>query len=515
MRYHRSMVRLSRPQYVRESADFVSHFRARRRPLGGLARAGLGLALVGLGLVGCGDTVKIIECPTGTFPEGSQCIPYDTFVPDTAVDATVDTREDTAVDTWTPPDTTPDTGGDTASETDAAETVGGATGTACVKNADCAGGTCLDWTGGYCTTLDCGAGTCGANERCLAYQANQLCVRGCGSDADCRAPDQACKTLVDGGQTVKVCMGVDPGAGKTGAACGDATDCEGRATCLQSFPGGYCSALECDVLGCPNGASCVKVDGRPSCLLRCSGDGDCGGTAGAERRCGVLQGVSGGPVDVCISGVAGKALGATCRSDFECTSGTCQILGEGRCSQTRRPCFTASATTDCNGAEFCQVTADSRVGLCSQPCALGARACPGAAHCLTETADPRVAWCRPACTGGGDTSCNADAGLVCAFGIPVSDSGQGRYACTRKAAGGTLESCTGNATCGGGTCLLDGNNGYCAAVCGEDGHCAFGGACVFGASGDRCQRACFAQGDCPSGFTCEVPSGATRSVCVP
>lgn len=473
------------------------------------------LAVLGMVLAGCGDTVKIIECPPGTFPEGSACIPFDTVDPDTSGD-TAQPDTSTPVDTWTPPDTTIDTVDTTPPDTDGGETASGAaTGAACVKNADCAGGTCLDWTGGYCTKLDCDAEACDANERCLAFQANHLCVRGCESDADCRAPDQACKTIVEGAATAKVCMGVDPGAGKTGAACGDATDCEGRATCLQSFPGGYCSALECDVLGCPTGASCVKVDGRPSCLLRCGGDGDCGGTAGAERRCGVLQGVTGGPVDVCISGVAGKALGATCRSDFECTSGTCQILGEGRCSQTRRPCFVASAATDCNGAEFCQVTADSRVGLCSQPCALGGRACPGASHCLTETSDPRVAWCRPACTGGTDTSCNADAGLVCAFGIPVSDSGQGRYACTRKAAGGTLESCSGNATCGGGTCLLDGANGYCAGACGEDGHCAFGGACVFSGAGDRCQRACFAQSDCPTGFTCEVPSGAARSVCVP
>jgi len=472
-------------------------------------------------LFGCGDTVTIIECPPGTIPSGSQCLAPDpdSVTPDTGEPETIepDATPDTSMPTDTGDTGTPfDTGSDTSADTAAPDTAGPrATGSMCVKNADCVGGTCLDWTGGYCTQLDCDTGTaCGADEKCLAFAGNHLCVEACVSDADCRTPDQACKTIIDGAGTVRVCMGVDSGARATGAACGDATDCAGNATCLAAFPGGYCAALGCDVTACPAGASCVKVDGRASCLLRCSGDGDCGGEVGAERRCGVLQGTSGSPVDVCISGIEGKALGDSCRSDFECTTGSCQILGEGRCSQTGWPCFPASAATDCNGAEFCQVTPESRVGLCSQPCALGGRTCPGAAHCLVEGDDPREAWCRPTCSGPTDASCNSAAGLTCAFGIPVSDSGQGRYACTRSSAGNTLTTCTGDATCAGGACLLDGNAGYCAATCGDDSHCAFAGACVFGAT-DRCYRVCLSSQDCPSGYRCEATGGASRDVCVP
>jgi len=486
----------------------------------------LGVVLASV-LVGCGDTVTIIECPPGTIASGSKCLTPDpdtqvdtgsepeVLFPDTSGDSTpVDTSGPAdLIETATPADV-PDSSG--------AETEGPrATGSACVRNADCAGGTCLDWTGGYCTRLDCDAATCGSGETCLAFAGNHLCVEGCRSDADCRAPDQACKTVADGTGSAKVCMGVDSDAGGNGAACVDATDCAGSATCLAAFPGGYCASLGCDVSACPLGASCVKVDGRPSCLARCTVDGDCGGTVGAERRCGVLQGTSGSPVDVCISGVEGKALGDSCRSDFECTSGSCQILGEGRCSQTGWPCFPESTARDCNGAEFCQVTPESRVGLCSQPCALGGRTCPGAAHCLSEGDSPRDAWCRPACTGPGDTACNAGAGLTCAFGIPLSDSGQGRYACTRSSAGNTLTSCNGAATCPAGACLLNGNSGYCTATCGDDSHCAFAGACVFdapttsGGSADRCYRACLSSQDCPGGYRCEPMSGASRDVCVP
>ena len=459
----------------------------------------------------CGDEVTYIECPPGTTPVGSQCI---AVTPETVADTTepdtVDTAGPDTVDTAGPEETLGDGTVDTAPETTAPR----GTGAACTKNADCAGGTCLDWTGGYCTTLDCQGAGCGAGERCLAFAGNHLCVKDCAADGDCRAPDQACKRLPTDDGLVGACLGVDSGAKNTGGGCEDATDCAGSAACLNAFPGGYCAALGCDVTGCGAGAACVKVDGRPSCLLRCSGDDDCGSAPGAERRCGVLQSIDRAPVDVCISGVEGKALGQSCRSDFECTSGSCQVLGEGRCSQTGRPCFPESVGADCNGAEFCQVTPASRVGLCSQPCALGGRTCPGSSYCLAEGGAPRDAWCRPACAGPDDAGCNADAGLACVYGIPISDSGQGRYACTRTTPGSTLASCNGDATCPGASCLLDGASGYCSAGCGDDGHCAFGGACVFGDS-ERCYRACLSSQDCPSGYRCESPSGANRDVCVP
>ncbi len=475
--------------------------------------------VLSLVLVACGDSVTIIECPPGTTPVGSQCIDNEVNPADTEPPEAETSEQPEVYDPDAPfpdSDPVPETSVEIEATIDVQPEVEQprATGAACTKNADCAGGTCLDWSGGYCTRLDCDTNPCAVDETCLPFSGNHLCVAACESDADCRAPDQACKTVVDGAGTKRVCIGIDNEAGDTGDACGDATECKGDATCLSAFPGGYCAQLGCGPGTCPAGAACVRVDGRPSCLRTCRADGDCGSEPGAERRCGVLQSTSQSPVDVCISGIAGKALGDSCRSDFECTSGACQILGEGRCSQTGWPCFTASVAEDCNGAEFCQVTPESRVGLCSQPCALGGRVCPGASHCLAEGDDPRVAWCRPSCSGTGDVSCNADAGLVCAYGIPVSDSGQGRYACTRTSSGNTFTTCNGDAACGGGMCLLDGNSGYCSATCGDDSHCAFGGACVSGGS-ERCYRTCLSQQDCPSGYRCEGAVGASRDVCVP
>lgn len=472
------------------------------------------LVVLALAVTACGDKVTFIECPPGTRPEGSRCIPED--VPDTsgADSATVD--PDTSVTTTTTTDTaTADEDTATATGPDTTDVATPQpTGSACLKNADCAGGTCLDWTGGYCSTLGCSGDSCGAGQACITFQGNAICVATCDDAGDCRAPDQACKALVQGDALVEACVGVDEDAGAIGAGCVDATECQGPATCIASFPGGYCASLGCPANACPSGSACVTVDGQPSCLRTCDDDGDCDSAEGAERKCGVLQTTSGAPVEVCISGISGKDMGASCLSDFECGSGSCQILGEGRCSQTQRPCFQDRVDEDCNGAEFCLVNGQNRVGLCSQPCRAGGFGCPGASYCVAESDDPNDAWCRPACaTPGDDPACNTGAGLVCAFGIPLTDGAQGRYVCGRQRTG-VLTACNGDTTCGQNSCLLDGASGYCTEGCGDDGYCPFGGACVFGAS-DRCLRACFSGGDCPDGFACTLPSGATRSVCTP
>jgi hypothetical protein len=452
----------------------------------------------------CGDKVTYVECPLGTRPEGSLCVPLDA-----GPDASSPTQDTTppSDDSVTPPDTSaPD-----ASAPDTAQARG--TGATCARNADCLGGTCLDWTGGYCTQLDCDTSGCGQGEVCLPFSGNHICTRECAVDADCGSPDQACKRLPVGDALVAVCVGVDTDAGGTSSPCSDPTDCRGGAACLPSFPGGYCAVLGCPEARCALDSACVRVDGVPSCLLACSGDAQCGGSEGAERRCGTLQSIANEPVGVCISGVEGKGLGESCRSDFECSTGTCQVLGEGRCSQTGRPCSRPTAQVDCNTAEFCQVQADSRVGVCSQPCGVGALGCPGAAHCVAEGQDGDGAWCRPACTGPSDATCNGAVGLACTFGIPISDSGQGRYACALARPGTPRAACTGDANCGG-TCLLDGAAGYCTPGCGDDAYCPFGGSCVFGAP-DACLRVCFSSADCPAGFTCGSPPGAVRPVCIP
>ena len=97
------------------------------------------LTLAVAALAGCGDTVKIIECPPGTRPDGSRCVPNDapdtSPDPDTSTTTTTDTETTTttATDTATSP---LDTDLDSSSSADTAQPR--PTGADCLKNADCA-----------------------------------------------------------------------------------------------------------------------------------------------------------------------------------------------------------------------------------------------------------------------------------------------------------------------------------------------------------------------------------------
>ena len=193
-------------------------------------------ALTAILLAGaCGDSVTTIVCPIGTRPEGSACVPIDgadTGQPDTAaIDSAApsETGAPDVVDEATPSDgTSPD---------DGAEATPGPTGASCVKNADCAGGTCLNWTGGYCTALDCEADGCGAGATCVALAGNHICLADCASDADCSAASQRCKALpasaagAASGAIVHACVAVAADAAPIGAGCASPLDCAGGATC--------------------------------------------------------------------------------------------------------------------------------------------------------------------------------------------------------------------------------------------------------------------------------------------
>ncbi|MFT7582020.1 MAG: hypothetical protein ACI9MR_003701 [Myxococcota bacterium] len=466
------------------------------------------------GVAGCGDTVTFIDCPPGTVPEGSECIPIeDTGQPDSTVaDSTANDSQTAPTDTGvTPTDTGSDTGTDTGPTPQPV-------GSPCIRNADCTDGTCLDWTGGYCTKLGCGDSGCPTGSTCVALSAgNEICVADCNTSADCVEPAQACKQIdgrTDASGLVAACIGVDSDAGGTGDTCADPTDCVAEATCLSAFPGGYCGALGCTASSCPADARCVGLNDRPTCLRRCTDDAACDSMDGAERACGVLLAVNGNEAQVCISGLSGAAVGESCLSDFECESGTCEVIGEGRCSQTDTPCFTATVAEDCNGAEFCFIGADTRSGVCARPCALGGIACQGDTFCLAEGADPNRGTCRPRCGQGTTVQCASDLGFSCRYGLPISDSGQGRYVCSRSKPRSFGATCINGSQCASADCVV-GDPGYCSQTCGDDGYCPFPGSCVFDGANERCHLACFTSGDCPTGQICDQISGSARPVCVP
>ena len=488
---------------------------------GSTAARGLVCLAAMLGAVACGDTITILECPLGTQPVGDHCEAWgsvDAGGEDGGGDGLPDFRTDDDAAAAPAPDAAPpdagdaDEGPEVGASTDAATTRPsggeGGTGWPCAKNDDCAGGTCLDWPGGYCTTLDCDSAGCAPGELCLPLTGgNHLCLAACEGDTGC-GEHQACKVLPDDNAAwVAACHGVNGDAGSVGATCGtEDAACAGAGTCLQSMPGGYCAVPGCDAGSCPTGSACVKLGGTPTCLRACDVDAHCDGQPGAERRCSTLKAVAGEQVGVCISGASGAPIGDACLNDFECASGTCQVLGEGQCSQSQVPCFAATEAEDCGAAEFCLVTGRNQVGLCTQPCAVSTP-CPGATHCVGQPGAPE-GWCRPACAGpGADAECPPGNVFSCTFGLPLGDpTGQARYVCAIVPPGSVGDGCDHPEDCGGGTCEPDGTGGggTCVQDCSDDFYCAFPGICVPDGFPGTCRRACQSTVDCDedAGLSC-------------
>ncbi len=484
----------------------------------------LACAASALVLGACGDTITILECPLGTQPVGDHCEAWgsvDAGGEDAGGDGLPNFRTDD--DAFAEPTSDTSAGGADAGgegpDAEPADDAGGrqqpggegSTGSPCAKNDECAGGTCLDWPGGYCTTLDCDTAGCPDGELCVPFAGgNHLCLVPCATDAACGA-QQACKQLADGADgLVSACHGVDADAGDVGSACGtEDTACAGAATCLQSMPGGYCAVMGCEPGSCPTGSACVKFGGTPTCMRACDDDAHCDGEPGAERSCSTLKAVSGDQVGVCISGDSGADIGAPCLNDFECDSGTCQLLGEGMCSQSQTPCFAATEAEDCGAAEFCLVTGRNQVGLCTQPCAVSTP-CPGASHCVGQSGAAE-GWCRPACAGpGADAECPPGNVFSCTYGLPLGDpTGQARYVCAIVGEGAVGDTCEHPADCIEGTCEPDGSGagGTCVQDCSDDFYCPFPGICVPDGFPGTCRRACQSTVDCADALSC-MPFGA-------
>lgn len=482
-------------------------------------------ALLALLPAACGDKITFIECPLGTEPVGAECIPLgiDLIAPIRDTD-TASSTDSAALDLPTaelPP------GGDTATDPDGPKPdlpitgpdviqSGSPVGAACAKSSECQGAVCLDWPGGYCTAFDCTVSSCPSGSKCMPLAGgNSACLTTCESDADCRAGgQQACKTLESAdGSLRRVCHGVATDAKSVGNACLDAVGCAATMSCLPSLPGGYCAALGCTAASCAAGSKCYKFGGFSTCLKTCGADGDCGGVPGAERRCGVLKALDGSKTGACISGAEGLVIGAQCANDFECSSGACETLGAGRCTQNDLPCFLDNEKQVC-GAGFCFISGQNQVGACVQPCGLGTP-CPGLSLCAGAAGDGEGV-CRPSCAGlGAADDCRTDVGFACTYGWPLGNtSGQGHYLCHRPLAGGLGDACVPPGGCPEGQCLpLASGNGICGAPCGPDGYCPFPGSCVVDGQDLTCRKACFSVADCISGAACISAAGALGTVC--
>lgn len=486
--------------------------------------ASLGLCAGVLAGFGCGDRITIIECPAGTMPEGSECVPWVSDAEE-APDAGP-TDWPTVTDGSIAPDDgvsiSPDEVHDAADTLDALETEAsgpgplGATGSPCAKSDDCLGGVCLDWPGGYCTSLDCVQTPCGAGDLCVGLEAgNTACLRACEGTEDCSSGGaQGCKRLTPTGAVAPsgVCHGVLSDASGLGGGCAAHQGCVGAGVCSGLFPGGYCTVEGCDAASCPSEGACVDVSEASLCLLRCEGDGDCPPAMGHERICAEALDVAGAPVSVCASPGGEVPVGGGCTADTLCASGDCEILGEGRCSLSNLPCFTASEAEDCGGSEYCLVTSESALGVCTQTCAVGA-GCPGLSFCAGEPGGPEGS-CRAPCDGPGDDGgCPAEDGMSCTFGFPLGDSsGQGRYLCVPPQPGGLGSACAPDAPCAFGACSSS-DGGLCVSPCGADLYCPFPAVCVMGEGPAMCMRACMTGQDCPDAMSCDGTGIGLQAAC--
>jgi hypothetical protein len=164
----------------------------------------------------------------------------------------------------------------------------GETGTSCSRDADCIGDTCLvNYSGGYCTQLNCtGDGDCSGfgDGRCLRLADDSevtACFDGCSNDSECRR-GYACFNPDGAGG---VCLPEDdaspvrnPNGALDGEPCTVDINCRGG-TCLreaEGYPGGYCTTLHCNTLGCNGSATtCRTFENDSACFVTCSDNSQC------------------------------------------------------------------------------------------------------------------------------------------------------------------------------------------------------------------------------------------------
>ena len=488
---------------------------AGRRTLGDAVVIALALCVIAGG-PGCKQEVIYVECELGTIPVGDQCEALPPPPPPT-VDANGGGSASQDGSSG---------GGDTASrvETNSEDSVvvpQVVVGTACVKDADCGDGICLNWAGGSCTRLDCLTQGCPAGTVCTPIKGgNTACLALCTAEEPCPQESHGCKALQSvEGEYEHVCHGVADDAGDVGSPCGGHDLCVDDTVCLTSFPGGYCSLEGCDEQSCPIGSGCFVFEGKPTCLQQCADDADCITGDNADRRCALLKNIDGVLVRACISAVGDQGMGEQCTNAFECSSGSCEVLGEGACSQTGMPCFVVeegSADQGCEADEFCLVTGSNQVGACTQSCAIAAP-CPGTSLCQ-GTEGEAEGLCRPPCEGPGENSgCRTDAGFICTYGFALGDStGQGRYLCLPSAAGSLGAPCDDDHPCAVGVCesLEEGADGTCTVPCGQDLYCPFPGLCSNDAAFGICRTACLSDADCWPGASCTSGLSPLGKVCL-
>ena len=319
-----------------------------------------------------------------------------------------------------------------------------------------------------------------------------------------------------------------------GDSCRSAADC-GEGTCIDEWPGGYCTGSCSADADCGTDGTCVQVDRTTFiCLDNCDPDD------GAACREG--YGCTTDPFfgNVCIPGCrsnddcpdglecdpAGGDLGegscfdpegevgASCEDASECPAGGV-CLDEPINGWPRGSCITTGCDTATNDGcpDGSECAFESRFGgLCVQGCATSDD-CRDDYGCLPSAEFPDRTVCQPACAD--DSACSS--GLVCNPGLGTCDQ-----PFPPNQLGNECRRFGGNA-CTGGTCLTEFETGLPGAYCSylgctpgadADDGCPGDGVCAELYGSNLCLAGCAEDSDCRAGYACRAvdPDDATRGM---
>ncbi|OIP36971.1 MAG: hypothetical protein AUK47_14445 [Deltaproteobacteria bacterium CG2_30_63_29] len=163
-----------------------------------------------------------------------------------------------------------------------ATTGAGSIGASCAADGDCdAGLTCMtNFVFGYCSKACVSDGDCGSDGACIDQGGGTMrCMDGCTNNSQCRF-SYSC-TVRDGSGVCDVDATTDavrnPSGQPDGQPCVNDINCQGG-TCIvaDDFPGGYCTTMDCDIVGCSTANStCVNLQRDSLCFVNCNDASDC------------------------------------------------------------------------------------------------------------------------------------------------------------------------------------------------------------------------------------------------
>ena len=387
----------------------------------------------------------------------------------------------------------------------------GAVGAACYLDKDCdEEAVCFDWPGGYCTVLGCtGAGGCPEGSACLPLLENGTgCFDRCTAPGECR-PGYGCKGIPDAaGGAELICYPVGDDQMPAGAACVGHGDCAGDLSCVHLGGGFRCTKVGCDMeTACPEAHACIWLGWVTACLPTCDSTADCA-ELGEELVCEEREDLSEKPVDVCTTPTAGLPIGNACNFAAECSTGVCNLMVVGTCSDSGKPC---SSDQSCQMG-VCIADPSVQSGVCTDFCS-GTELCEEGFCVALGGATP---VCAPSC-GGPTEPCGPEGmGMSCTFGDPVSPQApSGKYACALVTSGLGGTACEDDLQCADGGCYRpEGGEGFCSTPCGIGADCPFGAICVQKDAAFVCLRRCQSTFDCGEGFTCTTTTYSAKSICV-